>query len=435
MVNLNNLAHRLRAAGIEVIEDEGYRTRGHDGPFNPVGVLNHHTGASAKAWSRSKRLAYARWMFREGRSDLPGPICNGALGPDGEFYLGALGRSYHAGTAAASGTVKAGDGNTMYFGIEWMLSGFESIPAEMMAAAITINAVITEEFTQTSVGTISCHYNTSVTGKWDIGDPNGILFKGSRVLDTEEFRRDVAEERERLYRPEPDKAEPLVVGAWNSKVGHRRSYLGEVAEEVKGKDVQGLMETAGHRVDLRKFAREKGFARVTGVQVGKDSEPLSSLLLVREGIKIVKRGVINVKSPWIGPQGGKFSGRYFPWVRVRKDGVDTLVVLVHMPWNPRKNARAVRACHKALRQFAKNHPDVDLLIMGDINEAASSRRVKRTARKIGAKIVPGASGIDYAFFRPRRERPSKPGVRRRVTGKRGSKRGSDHHAATYTFNP
>lgn len=198
-----NLPALLRQAGLTVVEIYGWYGHGRPGPFGPVGPLNHHIGASARGWSLNKEKAYARWMFRQGRRDLPAPLCQIALGRSGVVYIGASGRANHAGTAKASGSVAAGDGNSLYIGIEWMLSGTEPIPAEMMEAGITLNAVLTEKVTKTSVRTISCHYQTSVTGKWDIGDPNGIRYKDKMVLDVDKFRRLVEEEREILYRPKP----------------------------------------------------------------------------------------------------------------------------------------------------------------------------------------------------------------------------------------
>lgn len=207
----SDLPDLLRAAGLDVVVVKGWRFRGRPastGGFAPVGVLNHHTGASAKGWTKARELAYAKWMFLTGRSDLPAPLVQIALGRSGTVYLGAAGRANHAGKAKASGSVAGGDGNRLYCGIEWMLSGTERIPSRMRRAGATLNAVLTEHVTDnsrgTTVNTISCHYQTSVTGKWDIGDPDGIRFGNKMVLDVDKFRNDVAAERVRLYhRPPP----------------------------------------------------------------------------------------------------------------------------------------------------------------------------------------------------------------------------------------
>lgn len=198
-----DLPARLRAAGLTVVEIDGWETRGRPastGGFDPVGVLNHHTGASALGWLKRRLLAYCRFLFRIGRPDLPAPLCQLSLGRDGTVYVGAAGRANHAGTAKSSGSVAAGDGNSLYGGIEWQLSGTEKIPAVMYAAGATVNAVLLDIF-GSSVQAVSCHYQTSVTGKWDIGDPAGIAFGDKKVLDVAKFRKAVQAEKDRLNPP------------------------------------------------------------------------------------------------------------------------------------------------------------------------------------------------------------------------------------------
>src|SRR5688572_18773747 len=138
----DNLPALLRDAGLTVVEVDGWRTRGVDGPFNPVGVLNHHTGANGLGWAAAKIQSYLRFLFNIGRPDLTAPLCQICLWPDGTVYIGAAGRANHAGTAKARGTVAAGNGNTLYVGIEWMLSGFQKIPKVMYDAGLVLNAVL-----------------------------------------------------------------------------------------------------------------------------------------------------------------------------------------------------------------------------------------------------------------------------------------------------
>jgi hypothetical protein len=188
-----DLPARYRKAGLKVIVIDGWRKRGRPartGEFKPVGSLNHHTGMRDEYKDAADDLAYAKWMFLKGRKDLPPPLCHQALSLEGVVYLGASGRANHAGKAKPSGTVAGGDGNALYVGTEWMLSGTQAIPKGMYNAGVKLNGVLMDVLGN-SVGTISCHYNTSTTGKWDIGDPNGVPFKGHKVLDIGEFRRDV----------------------------------------------------------------------------------------------------------------------------------------------------------------------------------------------------------------------------------------------------
>lgn len=205
-----DLPKRLRAAGLTVVEIDGWQTRGRDashGGFAPVGVLNHHTGSFDRSGDLADDLAYARHMVLVGRPDLPPPDVQLSLSVEATVYLGAAGRANHAGVAKASGSVAAGDGNELYVGIEWMLSGLQKIPASMYRAGATLNAVLLEVL-GSSEQAVSCHYSTSVTGKWDIGDPDGVPFKGHKVLDLPKFRNAVKAARADLRADPKPKPKP-----------------------------------------------------------------------------------------------------------------------------------------------------------------------------------------------------------------------------------
>jgi hypothetical protein len=295
-----DLIAALRAAGLEVVVITGWLARGRPGSFDPVGVLNHHTGASARGWTRIKELAYAKWMFLTGRPDLPAPLCQIALGRSGVVYLGAAGRANHAGTARASGTVSAGDGNTLYVGVEWMLSGTEQIPDEMMEAGVILNAVLTEKQTRTSVQTISCHYNTSVTGKWDIGDPNGVPLNGKRVLDIGRFRSRVSLARERLYKVVSKNVDEITnihshgpLGRLGGKAGEELSQRWEVGirKEGNAEIKNGVSTTFTLDTNIRgRFPNIGAGARRIG---GKDIDLIAFRKAVGgASVKVTKRKVV-----------------------------------------------------------------------------------------------------------------------------------------------
>lgn len=201
----SNLPTLLRAAGLTVVEIDGWQTRARPastGGFAPVGVLNHHTGALDRDGDLADDLAYAKWLATTGRDDLPPPVVQLTLSHEGTVYILAAGRSNHAGIAKPSGSVAGGDGNTLYVGIEWMLSGTQFIPITMYKAGVTLNAVLLH-ILGSSERAVSCHYQTSVTGKWDIGDPEGIEFNGHRVLDVDELRANVYARTLVLYPKDP----------------------------------------------------------------------------------------------------------------------------------------------------------------------------------------------------------------------------------------
>lgn len=161
-----DLARTLRRYGLKVVVVPGYSTRGRPastGEFAPVGVLCHHT-----ATRKTSLVASVLRLLIDGRSDLPGPLCQIGLGRDGTVYLIASGRANHAGTAQRSGTVAAGDGNKLYIGIEAFNDGVgEKWPREQYEAYALLAAVLSAIITQNSANTVRAHKETSVTGKID----------------------------------------------------------------------------------------------------------------------------------------------------------------------------------------------------------------------------------------------------------------------------
>lgn len=102
------LADVLRAAGLTVVEEDGWKDRGR-GPMSTVrGVMLHHTAGSKKGNSPSLRLV------RDGRSDLPGPLSQLFLARDGTFHVVGAGRCNHAGAGSWHGA----SGNSAFIGIE-----------------------------------------------------------------------------------------------------------------------------------------------------------------------------------------------------------------------------------------------------------------------------------------------------------------------------
>ena len=101
------LADALRAEGVTVEEHPGWRERG-SATFNPKGVICHHTAGPARGDAPSLRICV------EGRSDLPGPLCQIVLARSGRAIVIASGRANHAGPGGWRGL----EGNTSVFGIE-----------------------------------------------------------------------------------------------------------------------------------------------------------------------------------------------------------------------------------------------------------------------------------------------------------------------------
>ena len=174
---LSDLAVAARKSGLKVVAVPGWVTRtrpASTGTFAPRGILCHHTGDATDG------LGYAVWLARDGRADLPAPLCQLSLGRDGTVYVIAAGRANHAGQAKASGPMPAGDGNTLYIGIEAQNTGSEGWTDTQRDAYVRLCAALCEHYGWPATH-VRGHKETSVTGKWDPG-----------AIDMSTFRNDVA---------------------------------------------------------------------------------------------------------------------------------------------------------------------------------------------------------------------------------------------------
>jgi hypothetical protein len=114
----------LRQYGVEVIEVAGWRERG-SATFNPQVIVAHHTANPNLADMPSLNLLI------NGRSGLPGPLCQVGLSRSGKAYIVASGRANHAGTGSWRGV----SGNTNALGIEAENNGTgEPWPAAQLEA-------------------------------------------------------------------------------------------------------------------------------------------------------------------------------------------------------------------------------------------------------------------------------------------------------------
>lgn len=101
------IAARLRAFGLKVVEINGWQTRG-SSSFSPAGSVDHHTAGGRSGNAPSLGIC------TNGRSDLPGPLCNILIGRDGTCYVIAAGRANHAGKGGWQGL----SGNSKMYGVE-----------------------------------------------------------------------------------------------------------------------------------------------------------------------------------------------------------------------------------------------------------------------------------------------------------------------------
>jgi hypothetical protein len=130
------LAEALREQGLTVRTVAGWKTRGRDGTFAPVGIMDHHTASSKTAGN-----VPALDTVTDGRADLPGPLCNVLVGRDGTCYVVAAGRCNHAGEGGPWKTVPVNSGNAYTAGVEIENNGIgEPWSDELLDAVARVNA-------------------------------------------------------------------------------------------------------------------------------------------------------------------------------------------------------------------------------------------------------------------------------------------------------
>lgn len=125
-MRLTWLAEALRADGLPVVEVPGWQGRGKPFAGQPAVVVGHHTATSGAAKGDLPTLR----ILVDGRSDLPGPLCQLGLSRSGVFHVIADGRANHAGRGKwASVTDSA-----RTVGIEAEHPGIGHWPAEQLDA-------------------------------------------------------------------------------------------------------------------------------------------------------------------------------------------------------------------------------------------------------------------------------------------------------------
>ena len=162
------IADRLRAAGLNVVEVDGWQSRGSDS-FDPRGGVDHHTAGSNNGNAPSLDVC------TNGREGLSGPLCNTLQGFDGTQYVIASGRANHAGEGSWHGL----SGNSSVYGMERENTGHDPArPGQHDSAARAWAAILNgSPFGNIDAGMVCGHKEWSPGRKPDFHDVTYDAFR------------------------------------------------------------------------------------------------------------------------------------------------------------------------------------------------------------------------------------------------------------------
>lgn len=174
MPYLTNLAAVARRTGFPVVEQWGWRSRGH-GPMGEVrSVICHHDAARQPPDTFNT-------VVQNGHGSLPGPLAQFALRRDGTIHVVAAGLSYHAGANVNPSLY----GNSHAIGIEAGNDGVgEPWPARQLQAYYALCAELCKEF-GLPVSRVRGHKEIAPQRKIDPHGINMDVFRGEVARSSE----------------------------------------------------------------------------------------------------------------------------------------------------------------------------------------------------------------------------------------------------------
>lgn len=132
---LTDLATVVGRSGLKVVEQPGWKSRGH-GSFQAVdAIVCHHTAGPASGNMPSLGVV------TKGRAGLAGPLCNLGLGRDGTVYVVAAGYAWHAGDV-----LQGWQSNDHAIGIEAEATGTGKWPKVQMDAYAVLCAALCDHY-------------------------------------------------------------------------------------------------------------------------------------------------------------------------------------------------------------------------------------------------------------------------------------------------
>jgi peptidoglycan hydrolase-like protein with peptidoglycan-binding domain len=237
-VYLTGLASVLRAAGLEVVEHDGWETRGHGDLADVRTIVAHHT-----AGPRSGDLP-SLGTVRDGRPGLDGPLSQLMVARSGVWHVVAAGKCWHAGVVR-----DASYGNSYSIGIEAEATGTDPWPADQYRAYVD------------GVRALADHYKvpySRVLGHKEVCYPSGRKTDPNFSMD--DFRAALDGSPKRPANPVKPTVDthaktypafPLPKGHWYGvESNDPHNHSGYVSKDRKGiATVQAQLKERGWRID------------------------------------------------------------------------------------------------------------------------------------------------------------------------------------------
>lgn len=180
------LPKRLKRAGLEPEVVHGWDTRG-SSSFNPKGHVNHHTAGGRNGAQPSLNICI------NGRSDLPGPLCNIFLPREESrrVIVVAAGRANHAGSGGWGGL----SGNSSVYGVECEHVGTAAEPLSALRYDNMVRIAAAVAHDQFGANMVCQHREWAPRRKPD--------FTAAHIPDGNRFRNDVQAMMNAITSPAP----------------------------------------------------------------------------------------------------------------------------------------------------------------------------------------------------------------------------------------
>lgn len=268
---LLDLADACRASGLTVVEEVGWRTRGHGGMSGVRSIVAHHTAGPPTGDAPSLGVV------RDGRAGLPGPLAQLFLTRSGRVHVVAAGLAYHAGVVFDPTT----QSNAYAIGIEAEATGVDPWPAGQYAAYARLCAALVAHY-RLPVSRVLGHKEVASPAGRKI-DPNFPMdaFRVAVADALEGNRMELTDRLPDFYTGDP--GDTLSVGdtmAWGTR---HAAVAVDRSIEARDRAIEARNIATAVRTDVAALAAKVDALALTGGQVDLDAlaERVADLLAAR----------------------------------------------------------------------------------------------------------------------------------------------------------